>query len=86
MSCSKMPPFTERFRVAWFPRLLYGTPIERNHYELSGDQDVIHWPDLDEDIEVLRLFEGGKSVESAQSIQRWLSNRQTHPVTKMAAD
>ncbi|MEZ4710081.1 MAG: DUF2442 domain-containing protein [Caldilineaceae bacterium] len=61
--------------LAWFPRLLHGTQMERNHYELSGDNDVIHWPDLDEDIELMRLFEGGKSLESEQSIQRWLLAR-----------
>lgn len=61
--------------LSWFPRLLHGTQMERNHYELSGDNDVIHWPDLDEDIELTRLFEGGKSLESEQSIQRWLLAR-----------
>lgn len=35
--------------LAWFPRLLHGTPAERNHYELNGDENVIHWPQLDED-------------------------------------
>lgn len=62
--------------LAWFPRLLHGTVAERNHYELSGDNDVIHWPDLDEDVELTRLFSGGKSVESQRSIQRWLLSRQ----------
>ncbi len=70
--------------LAWFPRLLHGTPAERNHYELSGDDDVIHWPELDEDIELARLFEGGKSVESEHSIQRWLLSRQAQAETKIA--
>ncbi|MCL4859810.1 MAG: DUF2442 domain-containing protein [Caldilineaceae bacterium] len=64
--------------LAWFPRLLHGTRTERNHYVLSGDDDVIHWPDLDEDIHLLRLFEGGKSVESEPSIQHWLHARRQH--------
>jgi len=62
--------------LAWFPRLLHGTVAERNHYELSGDDTIIHWPELDEDIELTRLFEGGRSVESEHSLQRWLSSRQ----------
>ena len=37
----------------------------------SGDDDVIHWPELDEAIDVLRLFAGGASVESARSVDRW---------------
>jgi len=62
--------------LAWFPRLLHGTPAERNHYQLSGDEAIIHWPDLDEDIELSRLFEGGRSVESERSLQRWLLSRE----------
>src|SRR5260221_14201586 len=34
--------------LAWFPRLVLGTPEERNHYYLGGMNDSIHWPDLDE--------------------------------------
>lgn len=63
--------------LAWFPRLVHGTFAERNNYELVGEADAIHWPDLDEDIELLRLFEDGKSGESESSIQRWLAARQT---------
>ena len=66
---------TDGRTLSWFARLLHGTQMERNHYELSGDNDVIHWPDLDEDIELMRLFAGGKSLESEQSIQRWLLAR-----------
>ena len=65
--------------LAWFPRLMHGTPAERNHYQLQGDDDVIHWPDLDEDIELLSLFQGGTSIESESSIQRWLQSRVTAP-------
>lgn len=72
--------------LAWFPRLLHGTSAERNHYELSGDDNVIHWPELDEDIELARLFEGGRSVESERSIQRWLLSRQIQTELRVAAD
>jgi hypothetical protein len=72
--------------LAWFPRLLHGTPAERNHYQLSGDDDVIHWPELDEDIELLRLFAGGRSVESESSLRRWLLSRQPQDKTEVAAD
>lgn len=71
--------------LAWFPRLLHGTSAERSHYELSGDGDVIYWPDLDEDIELTRLFEGGKSIESERSLQRWLLSRQTQVAPQMVA-
>ncbi len=70
--------------LAWFPRLLHGSPAERNHYELNGDDNIIHWPELDEDIELTRLFEGGRSLENERSIQRWLLSRQTQMETATA--
>ncbi|NJN98613.1 MAG: DUF2442 domain-containing protein [Anaerolineales bacterium] len=70
--------------LAWFPRLLHGSPAERNHYELNGDDNIIHWPELDEDIELTRLFEGGRSLESERSLQRWLISRQPQMETATA--
>ena len=35
--------------LIWYPRLWYGTPQERDHYEIFGDGAYVHWPDLDED-------------------------------------
>ncbi len=61
--------------LSWFPRLVYGTPEERNHYELHGDDQIIHWPDLDEDIDMERIMTGGPSAENEASIQRWLQSR-----------
>ena len=41
--------------LVWFPRLLHGTPEERNKWELIGRGIGIHWPELDEDISVENL-------------------------------
>ena len=41
-----------------FPRLLNGTPEQRNQWELSGSGPGIHWDELDEDIYVPALYEG----------------------------
>ena len=41
-----------------FPRLLRGTPEQRNQWELSGSGLGIHWDKLDEDIYVPALDEG----------------------------
>ena len=38
--------------LAWYPRLVHGTPEERNNWRWIGDREGIHWPDLDEDISV----------------------------------
>lgn len=40
----------------WFPRLRDATPEQRQHYELIGLGIAIHWPEIDEDVSVPRLF------------------------------
>lgn len=42
--------------LQWFPRLLHATPEERGRWELIGDGIGIHWPLVDEDIEVESLM------------------------------
>ena len=64
--------------LVWYPRLWYGTPEERNHFEIIGDGTLIHWPDLDEDLSVSGLLAGRRSGESQRSLKRWLEERTTH--------
>lgn len=61
--------------LAWYPRLVYGTTIERNNWELLGDGEGIHWPALDEDISVAGILLGRPSAESQRSLRRWLERR-----------
>lgn len=61
--------------LAWYPRLLHGTPDERSRWEWIGDNEGIHWPDLDEDISVEGIIAGRRSGESQPSLQRWLERR-----------
>ena len=42
--------------LAWFPRLLHGTPEQRKNWRLIGKGVGIHWPELDEDISVRSLL------------------------------
>lgn len=42
--------------LAWFPRLLNASPIQREAFELSAFG--IHWNELDEDISVQGLLAG----------------------------
>ena len=44
--------------LAWFPRLLRATTEQRLNYEMLGDGQGTHWPDLDEDLSVAGLLEG----------------------------
>lgn len=61
--------------LTWYPRLLNGTNEERGNYELIGDGEGIHWPDLDEDISVEGLVAGRRSTESAASLAKWIEKR-----------
>jgi hypothetical protein len=61
--------------LAWYPRLLQGTPEERSHWRLIGQGEGIHWPDLDEDISVQHVLLGKPSQESQASLKRWLEAR-----------
>ena len=63
--------------LAWFPRLFHGSEGERANYELIGDGEGIHWPELDEDISVEGLLAGRRSTESARSLEKWIGHRKT---------
>ena len=49
--------------LVWFPRLFSAPPAARRHYELLGNGEGIHWPDVNEDISVAGLLAGNPSVE-----------------------
>jgi hypothetical protein len=49
---------------------------ERRNWRLIAQGRGIHWPDLDEDINVEHLLAGRRSGESLKSLERWLASRQ----------
>jgi len=61
--------------LAWFPRLLHGTPDERRNWRLIGEGEEIHWLALDEDISVENIVLGKPSGESQKSFKKWLEQR-----------
>jgi hypothetical protein len=44
--------------LVWFPRLLHASPAQRSNWQLLGDGEGIHWPDVDEDLSVAGLLRG----------------------------
>jgi hypothetical protein len=62
--------------LAWYPRLWYGTKVERENWQLLGGGYAIEWPDLDEHIGIEGLLAGRHSGESGKSLQRWLKARE----------
>lgn len=65
--------------LAWYPRLLHGSPRERRNWRLIGRGQGIHWESLDEDISVEGLLAGRASGESQASLKRWLDARRPGP-------
>ena len=61
--------------LAWYPRLLHASAVERQHWQLLGEGYAIEWPDLDEHIGIEGLLAGRPSGESPQSLKRWLESR-----------
>lgn len=44
--------------LAWFPRLLQATPVQRASWRFIGGGEGIHWDVLDEDLSVRGLLSG----------------------------
>jgi len=44
--------------LVWFPRLSQATKQELGNWELLGDGEGIHWPDIDEDLSIAGLLAG----------------------------
>lgn len=44
--------------LEWFPRLKSAPANQRNHYEILGDGEGVHWPDIDEDLSVEGFLRG----------------------------
>lgn len=44
--------------LVWSWRLSDATPEQRANYELIGDGEGVHWPDIDEDISVEGMLYG----------------------------
>jgi hypothetical protein len=68
--------------LAWYPRLLYVTPDERNNWRLIGKGYGIHWEGIDEDISIEELLAGKPSRESQKSLKKWLEARKSRMTTR----
>jgi hypothetical protein len=44
--------------LVWFPRLANATKSQLENFELLGDGEGIHWPEIDEDLSVAGLLRG----------------------------
>ena len=53
---------------ACFPRLARATAAQRGHFEVYSGGKMLHWPDIDEDIEVQHLIEGRMPVKAGNPV------------------
>ena len=44
--------------LAWSWRLSDATPEQRNHFDIIGTGQGVHWPDVDEDISAIGMLTG----------------------------
>ena len=44
--------------LAWSWRLSNATPAQRQHFEIIGTGQGVHWPDIDEDLSALGMLTG----------------------------
>ena len=44
--------------LAWSWRLSEATPAQRNNFEIMGNGQGVHWPDVDEDISAMGMLCG----------------------------
>jgi hypothetical protein len=56
--------------IVWSWRLSEATPEQRQHFEILGDGQGIHWPDVDEDISVEGMLYGSPAHRSSKTIHQ----------------
>lgn len=54
--------------LAWSWRLSEATPEQRSHYEIIGDGQGVHWPDIDEDISAEGMLYGMPAPRPGKSL------------------
>lgn len=64
--------------LIWSWRLSEATEAQRQHFEILGDGQGIHWPDIDEDISVEGMLHTGRPRCQSARANGW-SARQTAP-------
>jgi hypothetical protein len=53
----------------WYPRLLHATPKQRDNWEILPFGDALHWPDLDEDLDVRGFLIGAKAPGATPPVE-----------------
>jgi len=68
--------------LVWSWRLSDATPAQRDNYEIIGDGQGVHWPDVDEDLSVEGMFNGVPPPDRRSSLLRRLPYALTRPAAQ----
>jgi hypothetical protein len=56
--------------LAWSWRLSNATPKQRSNFEMIGDGEGVHWPEIDEDISARGMLQGIPACPPKKSVAR----------------
>ena len=65
-----------------FPRLDAAGPSQREHFEVCAGGRMIHWPEIDEDIEVRHIVEGRMPIKESAHAMAVAEPRGKYVVTR----
>ena len=55
--------------LAWSWRLSEATPDERKNFEIMGNGEGVHWPDIDEDISAIGMLCGSPARRPPHTVK-----------------
>jgi hypothetical protein len=56
--------------LAWSWRLSNATPKQRGNFEMIGDGEGVHWPEIDEDISARGMLQGIPACPPKKAVAR----------------
>jgi len=56
--------------LAWSWRLSNATPAQRKRFEIIGNGEGVHWPDIDEDISARGMLQGMPACPPRQPVAK----------------
>jgi hypothetical protein len=64
---------------ACYPRLQHADRKNLAHFEIHAEGRMLHWPELDEDIEVLHIIEGKMPVKQNMDLMAVAEDKPGYP-------
>lgn len=55
--------------LAWYPRLLHASEVERNNFRIVGGGFVINWPDVDEHLSAQGILAGAPAPGALANVR-----------------